>query len=266
MKILILSPHRDDAAFSLSLTITNWLTARHSVTILNVFTRSRFAPYSDAAFVHENDELSYVSAMRLREDELFIRRVKETLPKGHKNNLHMLDLNLKDAPIRLRIPLDAVNITPANPADPSIEKIRKALTRHFEPTPGQAPMQALVVPAALGNHIDHLTVREAAQPFTTQLPTAFYEDLPHATNPSAAADVEALRTTAAERNEPLTEVTYTTDEPATEAIARKRKLVLNYASQIDEASGTLIANHAATHNGAERLWANQSWLSTFKST
>jgi LmbE family N-acetylglucosaminyl deacetylase len=260
MKILILSPHRDDAAFSLSLAITNWLTGRHTVTILNVFTRSRFAPYSDAAFVHENDELSYVSAMRLREDELWVRRIKETLPKGHKNNLHIFDLNLKDAPIRLRIPLDAVNTTLVNPADPSIEKIRKALTRHAT----EGTMQAIVIPAALGNHVDHLTIREAAQPFTAQLPTAFYEDLPYlATHPAATTDLEALRATAAERNEPLAEIIYNTNEPTAEAIARKRKLVLNYASQIDDAAGDVIANFAATYNGAERLWANSEWLTVF---
>ena len=92
----MLSPHRDDAAFSLAIAITNWLTARHTVTILNVFTRSRYAPYSDAAFVHENDQLSYVSAIRLREDEHFLRRITEALPKGLKSNLHMVDLNLKD--------------------------------------------------------------------------------------------------------------------------------------------------------------------------
>jgi hypothetical protein len=205
--------------------------------------------------------------MRLREDELFISRIKESLPKGHKNNLHMLDLNLKDAPIRLRVPLDAVCTTPVSLADPSIDKIRKALTRHFEPAPGQNPMQALVLPAALGNHIDHLTVREAAQPFTAQLPTAFYEDLPYiATHLTAATELETLRTAAAEHNEPLTEVLYTTDEPAAEAIARKRKLVLNYASQIDEPSGTLIANFAATYNGAERLWGNPQWLSAISET
>ncbi len=44
---------------------------------------------------------------------------------------------------------------------------------------------------------------------------------------------------------------------------RKRKLILNYASQIDDASGTLIANFAANYNGAERLWANRAWLSAF---
>src|ERR1700744_1500430 len=111
LKILILSPHRDDAAFSLSIAITNWLVARHNVTIFNVFTRSRYAPYSDAGFVHENDQISYVSAMRLREDELFVRRITEILPKGLKNNLHMVDLNLKDAPIRLRIPLEELSDT-----------------------------------------------------------------------------------------------------------------------------------------------------------
>jgi LmbE family N-acetylglucosaminyl deacetylase len=264
LKILVLSPHRDDAAFSLSLAITNWLTARHSVTVLNVFTRSRFAPYSDAAFVHENDELSYVSAMRLREDELWIRRIKESLPKGCKNNLHMLDLNLKDAPIRLRIPLDQVSDTAVNPADPSIEKIRRALARHFEPTRGESPMQALVIPAALGHHVDHLTVREAALSLTATIPAAFYEDLPYlATHTGASADLEALRKAAVSSGDPLTEVLYGTGESATEAVTRKRKLVLHYASQIDDEAGELIANFAATYKGAERVWVNSQWVLAF---
>src|SRR3984957_4647528 len=129
----------------------HWLTSRHTVTLLNVFTRSRYAPYSDAAFVHENDQLSYVSAMRLREDEHFLRRITGDLPKGLKSNLHMVDLNLKDAPIRLRIPLGELSDTPVNPADAAIEKIRKAITKQSE----AEAMQALVLPAGLGNHIDH---------------------------------------------------------------------------------------------------------------
>jgi LmbE family N-acetylglucosaminyl deacetylase len=252
LKILILSPHRDDAAFSLSIAITHWLTARHTVTILNVFTRSRYAPYSDAGFVHENDELSYVTAMRLREDEAFLRRITQSLPKGLKNHVHMADLNLKDAPIRLRIPLEEVSDTPVNPADSAIEKIRKALTKQSE----AGAMEALVIPAALGNHVDHLTVRKAAQPFTANLPTAFYEDLPYATtHPSAATDLEALREAAMERNDPLTSATYQFES----AIQLKRKLVLGYASQIDDETGTLIANFAERYNGGERLWANRLW-------
>ena len=267
MKILILSPHRDDAAFSLSLAITNWLTARHTVTILNIFTRSRFAPYSDAAFVHENDELSYVSAMRLREDELWVRRIKESLPKGHKNNLHIFDLNLKDAPIRLRIPLEAVNTTPVNPADPSIEKIRKALTRQSV----AGNLEALVLPLALGNHVDHLTVREAALPLTTgsnAIPSAFYEDLPYAAAYPSVTDLDHILEVTTTLGEPLvpTQSSFNTPETAAEATARKRHLALGYASQIDEEAADAIANFATRYNGAERLWLNQQWLSTFTST
>ena len=255
LKILILSPHRDDAAFSLSIAITKWLTARHTVTILNVFTRSRYAPYSDAAFVHENDQLSYVSAMRLREDEHFLRRITETLPKGLKSNLPMVDLNLKDAPIRLRIPLEELSDTPVNPADPAIEKIRKALTKQSE----AGAMEALVLPAALGRHVDHLTVREAALPLTARIPSAFYEDLPYAaTHPSAATDLESIRESAAQRNEPLIPVLYQIES----AVEYKRRLVLGYASQIEEEAGTLISNFAIRYNGGERVWTNKAWLSS----
>jgi len=252
LKILILSPHRDDAAFSLSIAITHWLTARHAVTILNIFTRSRYAPYSDAAFVHENDQLSYVSAIRLREDEHFLRRITETLPKGLKSNLHMVDLNLKDAPIRLRIPLEELSDTPVNPTDPALEKIRKTLVKQSE----AGAMEALVVPAALGKHIDHLIVREAVLPFTSTIPTAFYEDLPYATtHPSASTDLELLRESAEQRSEPLSPVLYQIES----AVERKRKLILGYASQIDDDAGALISDFAARYNGGERLWVNQAW-------
>jgi len=255
LKILILSPHRDDAAFSLAIAITNWLTARHTVTILNVFTRSRYAPYSDAAFVHENDQLSYVSAMRLREDEHFLRRITETLPKGLKSNLHMADLNLKDAPIRLRIPHEELSDTAVNSADPAIEKIRKALAKQSE----SGAMEALVLPAALGKHVDHLTVREAALPLTAGIPSAFYEDLPYATtHPSATTDLESLRESAEQRDEPLSPVLYQIES----AVERKRKLILGYASQIDDEAGTLISNFATRYDGGERLWANQAWLNS----
>jgi hypothetical protein len=226
------------------------------VTILNIFTRSRYAPYSDADFVHENDQLSYVSAMRLREDEHFLRRMTEALPKGLKSNLDMVDLNLKDAPIRLRIPLEELSDTPVNPADPAIEKIRKALTQQSE----VGAMESLVLPAALGKHVDHLTVHEAAMPFTSSIPAAFYEDLPYAaTCPSAATDLELLCESAAQRNEPLSPVTYQIES----AIQFKRRLVLGYASQIDDDAGTLISNFASRYNGGERVWANQSWLDAF---
>jgi hypothetical protein len=190
--------------------------------------------------------------MRLREDELFVRRIKETLPKGLKNNLHLHDLHLKDAPIRLRVPLDEVEKTPVNPADPSIEKIRKALSRQSE----LGAMEAVVVPLAIGADVDHLTVREAATPFTANRPTAFYEDLPYIANASEAEKKNPAGPAGEEIFEPII---YRADA----AIERKRRLVLGYASQIDEQAGALIANFAINYNGGERLWINRSWRSSF---
>ena len=250
LKILILSPHRDDAAFSLSLSMHNWLTARHSITVLTVFTRSRFAPYSDAAFVHENDQLSYVSAMRLREDELFLRRITQDLPKGLKSNLRMIDLNLKDGPIRLRIPPEELSTTPVNPADPSIEKIRKALTQQTM----AGSVDALVVPLGLGGDVDHLTVRAAALPFTTGRLVAFYEDLPYAADLGAPEVLDVAARSAADPDFPLSEAFCLSQS----AVERKRSLILGYASQIDAEAAQLISGFAARYGG-ERLWAEASW-------
>jgi LmbE family N-acetylglucosaminyl deacetylase len=124
-------------------------------------------------------------------------------------------------------------------------------------------MEALVLPAALGNHIDHLTVREAAMSITTGIPAAFYEDLPYATtHPSAATDLESLRKSAVEINEPLSPVVYTIES----AVEYKRRLVLGYASQIDNETGALISSFATRYNGGERIWANQRWVGTFASS
>lgn len=44
MRVLVLSPHRDDAAFSCGLILHELLSAGHSVSIVNVCTVSRYAP------------------------------------------------------------------------------------------------------------------------------------------------------------------------------------------------------------------------------
>jgi len=38
MKITVLSPHRDDAAFSVGLAIAEWLNAGYAVEVVNCFT------------------------------------------------------------------------------------------------------------------------------------------------------------------------------------------------------------------------------------
>ena len=248
LDILIVSPHRDDAAFSLSISIDHWLSVGHRVTILNAFTKSLYAPYSDAGSVHHNDRLSYVSAMRKKEDAQFLKHVRGT---------RFLDLNIKDAPIRLRCDSSVVCDMEVNPEDTCIPKIRKAVTELRDQSNGEL---CLVLPLGLGHHVDHRTARDAALPVSATVPCAFYEELPYATREGVRVDLSRFREDAATRlHEPLSPILChgTHTHPA----EYKKRIALLYSSQIDEPTAELIADFSHRYHGAERLWANQSWLS-----
>ena len=247
MNILILSPHRDDAAFSLSLSIHHWLATGHSVTILNVFTRSLYAPYSDAETVHANDRLAYVSALRRREDDEFLKQIPGAT---------MVDLNIKDAPIRLHCDSSIVCDMDVNPEDTAIPKIRKAIEKLAQ---AHHAFSALVLPLGLGHHVDHRVARDASLPLTTELPCAFYEELPYATRDGVSVDLSRFREDTNTRlHEPLFPVLcHGTHTRPTDV---KRRIAMLYASQIDAALGDTIANFSHRYQGGERLWANEAWL------
>ena len=259
MNILILSPHRDDAAFSLGLAIKGWLAAGHGVTVLGIFTRSLSAPFSDADTVHPNDLLTYVSAMRRREDAEFLKLVP---------GLRMVDLNLKDALLRLRSTAEEVYTLAPNPEDTAIAKIHKALAKLVaEPKSAEQKIDAILLPLALGHHVDHLVVRNAAAAFAAEHPCAFYEDLPDAFQPNldlaelARAEIDALR----EANlftEMLEPVVLHASEEAENAAKVKRRIVSVYASQIDEATIAAMSSFATNYAGGERVWANPAWLAS----
>lgn len=231
LNLLVLSPHRGDAAFSLALSLAAWIRDGHNVTILNAFTRSLDAPFSDAGFLHENDRLSFVSAMRKKEDEAFLRHLPGAI---------MVDANIKDAPLRLHIPDDVVFEIPLDPNDGALVKIRKFLNRHLA-----LPNAAFVLPLGLGGHIDHRVAREAAQSLVADLPCAFYEDLPH-----------AFRETDIPFQAELTPIV----PESPNSLDWKRKAILLYNSQIQEDTADRILEHAHAHRGGERLLANAAFV------
>jgi LmbE family N-acetylglucosaminyl deacetylase len=239
---VILSPHRGDAAFSLSLAIASWLTQGHTIEVINCFTRSAFAPFSDAESLHPNDRASYVTAVRLREDETWSRQ--------YGKRLTLTSLNLKDAPIRLRCSHDELFTLPVNSTEKAVEKIRKALE--------QTRTDALLLPLALGSHIDHRTAQYAALLAPASL-LAFYEDLPVAVQPGIVEVIEA----SAHALDSILEPTFASGPvDVTGATSRKRKFALCYDSQIDDATTDSIASFCARYQGRERLWANQPWLAS----
>jgi len=204
------------------------------VTILNVFSRSLDAPLSDADTVHENDRLTYVSALRRKEDEAFTRQIP---------GLAMVDLNLKDAPIRLRCDRAAVYEMEMDANDAAIPKIRKAVGAMVE---GGGAFGALVVPLGLGGHVDHRVVRYAMLAMGTTMPCGFYEDLPDALREGVSV------------TESLTPVLLAGTKP--DAVEFKRRMAVLYGSQVDGDEARAIAGFSQQYGGAERVWVNGAWV------
>ena len=241
MKILVVSPHRDDAAFSLGLAIGTWLEGGHKVHVVNCFTRSEFAPYSEVDHLHPNDRMPRISAIRSREDQAWLRL--------YGPGLSLSDLNLKDAPLRRHTPLENVCSIPVDPADKAILKVGKAIERE---TPG-----VLLLPLGLGSHVDHLTVRDALLPAShTDLPVAFYEDLPDAAKPIVA---DTIATVAESLHGDLLPAFAAAPSDSRAATDRKRRLALCYDSQVDTEVTEEIAGFCERYEGRERLWANPAW-------
>lgn len=249
MRIVVVSPHRDDAAFSLGLSIEAWLRAGHRVEILNCFTQSEYAPYSDVDSLHGNDKRSFVSATRRREDIAFNK-----LTGGR---LKITDLDLLDAPLRLACGVEDVLTIDIRSGDRAVARVAGALRKIAEKSqPGQV---ALVLPLALGDHIDHRVVHQAALEALAEmtLPLAFYEDLPYATRPGIAETIEARATATGFALEPgFVPPTVTTIADAT---SRKYRFAECYDSQIDTVVARHMASFSERYEGRERIWANAAW-------
>jgi LmbE family N-acetylglucosaminyl deacetylase len=248
VKIVVLSPHRDDAAFSVGLAVSWWLEKGDTVEVLNCFSRSEYALYSDVHSVHANDRMSFVTALRSREDECW--------RKLCGNKLTISDLRLKDAPIRFHCSLDEIGQLAIRPEEKAFLKIRSAIAER---------RGLLVLPLGVGAHVDHLTAREAALAAVDDVrPIAFYEELPYAARGESVAAEDlagelSLRLKCELLPVLIGEELAGEEEDLEMAIARKRKLALCYDSQINDGEVTQIAEFCRRYGGRERLWANEAW-------
>jgi LmbE family N-acetylglucosaminyl deacetylase len=250
VKITVVSPHRGDAAFALGLTVEAWLMQGHVVEVVSCFTRSEFAPYSDAGSLHPNDRMSFATAVRKREDEEWRKQYGVA-------KLTLTDLNLKDAPIRLHCGAEEVFGRAADVSVKVVSKIRRALEL--------SKAGAIVLPLGLDGHVDHISARDAAMlAETSALPLAFYEELPYAAHADGEQAIEAavnqLSSTLQAELQPAFAGRLHGDESAIEAaVLRKRRAAWCYDSQIDESVTTEIAEFCRRYEGRERLWANAAW-------
>ncbi len=255
VRILVLSPHRDDACFSLALTLLRWVGDHREITVLNCFTRSNYAPLHNSPSSDIAELCSRISDLRRSEDERFARAVRgkrnaDTSPQGR---LALMDLSLADAPIRLSCSANDVCASWHSPDEDSVQRIRSAI----EEFGSQGGEIAIALPAALGGHIDHRVVRHAAQTFCRSWPCAIYEDLPYAMRAGAADELERLLRNYHDTNgEPFcAELTQSASDGTL-----KRELCSIYASQINANEARAMAEFTGS-NGGERIWTNRAWRS-----
>ena len=162
IRILIVSPHRDDAAFSCAIAIRA-LSNVASITVANYFTISEYAPF-------RTDELRSVSELRLLEDQKFVSLA----------GIALEDLNLTDAPQRLEI--DVSEISTLRPLETKDAVPRETISKHVLLL---AP-DLVMLPLAIGDHIDHRIAQAGV--LDTGIPNlAFYEDLPYSARANETA-------------------------------------------------------------------------------
>ncbi len=226
----IISPHRDDAAFSLALLLERLLSASCAVRVVNCYTVSAYAPLLATA------DARVVSTIRAAEDELFFA----SLP----GQPLVADLGRRDAPLRLERSADGVcHPLPFTQGD---REEMDAIGPEIERAAAQGPW---LLPLAIGNHIDHRLVLSGGLLTAGSRALGFYEDLPYAGRLPEESVVSAARQVESLLGNTLRSLVVGTGDGA----LRKRALIGAYRSQLADAGMNEIEAYTR-RRGGERLW------------
>jgi LmbE family N-acetylglucosaminyl deacetylase len=197
---IYLSPHRDDAAFSLG----GLIARAPGGTLVNIFTRSEYTavPLELPEGAVRADR---VSALRAAEDAGFIARFGFT----------ERDLGLEEPSLR-----GCEVFTDGVPDASDLALLRLPLTRLLDELLAAGPRR-IYCPAGIGRHVDHLLTCSVALEWARsrgQLgQLRFYEDLPYATRRSRRA--RGLKRLRAEVGVPLRRAAWPVGEDKLAALA-----------------------------------------------
>ncbi len=243
--LTILSPHRDDAVFSLAIAMCRWRALPLRLRILNFFTRSTYAPRTFSSNARGEERVNTVSTIREREDRRAIRKVGR--------DVHLRSYSLEDAPLRLGI--DASEVCRMD----CIAVRESDVAMVSDITLMSAACGLLLAPLGLGNHVDHLTVSEAAIRTRDKRRVGFYEDLPYAT----WTPEEQILRRVSEVQKTTAEVLRPRPVHSSCNIYKKSRLARCYSSQITPDEAERIAGFATRYSAGERIWVprhSRQWV------
>lgn len=237
MTIHILSPHFDDAAYSLAQTISLLVKKKINITIINCFTITKWA------IVFVSRDVNEVSLIRKKEDAAFY--------KLYKAPIDIINLDLLDAPLRSGVIFQE---KPFGKKEwEAVDMLKNFLENHVS--------DFLLCPLSIGNHIDHAVCLEAVVQLYKTIPVLFFEDLPYANRLSEKEIQKHLRHFGKRLNVKLE--SYIPDSLS--AGFDKEKSIRTYKSQLNEEICGEIMSHLRLMKG-ERLWGEQSLISKLETT
>lgn len=238
--LLVVSPHQDDAAFSIGTTLEALAQAEWRICVRNVFSISQYALTLPASA-----SVDEVCRIRADEDRAFADHLA-----GRRITIE--SLNRLDAPLRepyknLRTKL------------PLTERESREATYVADQlrTASDFQTSAVLLPLALGDHVDHRIVHEAGRRAAScNALLGFYEDLPYAGWLSLESIQSTVVSIAASFDVELIPVLCGHGGAA--QVERKEFLARLYRSQLQPMILDPILNHASRMQGCERLWVTAS--------
>jgi LmbE family N-acetylglucosaminyl deacetylase len=232
--VVVLSPHFDDGCFSLG----GLLTAMNKGLLVNVFNRSMHLPKSGTSDASQESE-ALASEVRGQEDQIFADRC----------GLRRCQLNGAEPGFFGRRPNDLSGVTQDIEAMGSvvIDKLKQLASEE-----GVRPW--LMVPMAVGRHVNHHAVHQIVLRHRNFLQSAFrlafYEDLPYAHEPLSR--MKAVTRFKSQWGQEMKRGTWTLPW------SQKQALVMMYASQHRRTPSLMKYRPAALWPLAchEALWFN----------
>lgn len=170
MKILCLSPHYDDAVLACGGMLYRQRQAGADIHILNLFTRTAPMLYRRTA---QGTEAPVLDSQRREEESAALAHL----------GLSSQDLGHFDAPFRSpRYRSDRALVGPI----PTCEKgLLTEVTQDIERRARQLQPDLILVPLAVGYHIDHQLTHEVGRRLEGEFRLAYYEDMPYSLVPHA---------------------------------------------------------------------------------
>jgi LmbE family N-acetylglucosaminyl deacetylase len=252
---IILSPHLDDAPLSCGGAIYQWAAAGETVLVLTFMTgdppAGPLSPFAES--LHD--------AWDVPAQEAFMLRRREERAAMERLGAELKLLNYPDCIYRgedddFFYTSNEELFGPIHPAD---APLAETLTRELAALGPPAPEATVYAPLAIGNHIDHQLLRQAAESWRGR-DLLYYEDYPYTQRENADA-LEAQRLGSQFEMQPTQSLLVLLTEQALQA---KIEAVRCYASQM----GVLFGNSEqieidlpafARHTAGGVGWAERFW-------